>query len=64
MNEAPDFLSTARRLMTEAQTLGALFNADGSWTMKSGQPPLPATLVDRLRVHRGAVAALVAEDAR
>lgn len=61
MNEAPDFLSTAHRLVAEAQALGATFLADGSWQVADGQPPLPATLVDRLRVHRGAISALHAE---
>ena len=61
MNEAPDFLSTAHRLTAEAQLLGAIFHADGSWEMKDDLPPLPAPLVDRLRVHRGAIAALHAE---
>ncbi len=61
MNDAPDFLSTAHRLTAEAQQLGAVFHPDGSWSMKDEQAPLPATLVDRLRVHRGAIAALYAE---
>ncbi len=61
MNEAPDFLSTAHRLVAEAQALGAVFNPDGTWSMSGDQPPLPATLADRLRVHRGAIAALHAE---
>jgi hypothetical protein len=61
MNESPDFLSTAGRQMTEAQALGAIFQASGSWTMSAGRPPLPSALTDRLRVHRKAIAALVAE---
>jgi len=63
MNDSPDFLSTAGRQMAEAQLLGAVFQADGAWTMKPGQPPLPSALTDRLRVHRKAIAALVAEKA-
>lgn len=61
MNDAPDFLSSTRRLILEAQGLGATFLADGTWTMTEGHPPLPAPLSDRLRVHRTAVAALVEE---
>jgi hypothetical protein len=62
MNDAPDFLSAARRLVAEAQSLGAVFNPDGTWTVNAGQAPLPATLADRLRVHRRAIAALYAGD--
>jgi hypothetical protein len=61
MNDGTDFLSTARNLMTEAQSFGAEFHPDGTWTVTAGQAPLPATLSDRLRVHRGAIAALFAE---
>lgn len=60
MNDG-DFLSTARRLMVEAQSLGAVFRPDGTWTVSAGFAPLPAALSDRLRVHRGAIAALHAE---
>jgi hypothetical protein len=62
MDELPDFLTSARRLMAEAQSLGATFSSDGTWTMNDGRPPLPSALSDRLRVHRKAVAALQAED--
>lgn len=62
MNEAPDFLSSAQRLVTEAQTLGAVFGADGTWTMHVGKAPLPAALADRLRVHRRAVVMLLKAD--
>jgi hypothetical protein len=61
MNESPDFLSAAGRQMAEAQALGAIFQAGGSWTMSAGKPPLPSSLADRLRVHRNAIAALLAE---
>ena len=61
MNESPDFLSTAGRQMAEAQSLGAVFHSNGAWTMNPGRPPLPSALTDRLRVHRKAIAALVAE---
>ena len=64
MNDNPDFLSAAGRLMAEAQSLGAVFNPDGSWVMGAGQAPLPAALADRLRVHRRAIAMLVADGAR
>jgi hypothetical protein len=63
MNDAPDFLSAAHRLMDEAKSLGAVFHPDGTWTVEGGQAPLPATLADRLRVHRTAIAALLAEGA-
>jgi hypothetical protein len=61
MDENPDFLSAAGRQMLEAQALGAVFQAEGTWTMSVGRPPLPSALTDRLRVHRKAIAALVAE---
>ncbi|HXP96396.1 MAG TPA: hypothetical protein VN809_06765 [Telmatospirillum sp.] len=63
MNDAPDFLSAAHRLMDEAKSLGALFHPDGTWAIEGGRAPLPATLADRLRVHRTAIAALLAEGA-
>jgi len=61
MNENPDFLSAAGRQMAEAQALGAIFQVGGSWTMTEGRAPLPSALTDRLRVHRKAIAALLAE---
>jgi hypothetical protein len=61
INEGPDFLSAAGRQMAEAQLLGAVFDPGGTWTMSVGRAPLPSALTDRLRVHRKAVAALVAE---
>ena len=63
MEDGPDFLFTARRLVTEAQLLGAGFQPDGTWTMAATRPPLPTGLADRLRVHRAAVVMLLAEDA-
>ncbi|HIJ61938.1 MAG TPA: hypothetical protein HPQ04_04525 [Rhodospirillaceae bacterium] len=62
MNDAPDFLSAADRLVAEAQSLGAVFSHDGGWTMNDGKSPLPAALVDRLRVHRRAVAMIMKKD--
>lgn len=61
INEGPDFLSAAGRQMAEAQSLGAVFDPEGAWTMSMGRAPLPSALTDRLRVHRKAIAALVAE---
>jgi hypothetical protein len=61
MSDGPDFLSAASRLMAEAQSLGAVFRPDGTWTVDAGRAPLPAALSDKLRVHRGAIAALHAE---
>lgn len=61
MNDGSDFLSTAERLMAEAQLLGAVFQLDGSWAADNLQPPLPSALTDRLRVHRGAIAAVQRE---
>ena len=63
MDERHDFLSTAQLLVAEAKSLGAVFSADGTWEVTAGHPPLPVALVDRLRVHRRAIAALHAEDA-
>jgi hypothetical protein len=63
MNDSPDFLSTTQRRMAEAQSLGAVFHADGTWTMTAGRPPLPSALTDRLRVHRAAIVALLKEKA-
>ena len=64
MEDGPDFLFTARRLVTEAQLLGAMFSPDGSWTMDVARSPLPTGLADRLRVHRAATIMLLAEDAK
>ena len=61
MNEAPDFLSSAHRLVAEAQALGALFHTDGSWSMGTSLTALPSALADRLRVHRRAVVLLMAK---
>ena len=61
MDETPDFLSTAGRQMAEARALGAIFQEGGSWVMSAGRSPLPSALTDRLRVHRKAISALVAE---
>lgn len=58
MTEPPDFLSSAQHQVVAARLLGAVFNADGSWTMNAGQDPLPSAMTDRLRVHRRAIAAL------
>ena len=63
MNDAPDFLSAADRLVAEAQSLGAVFSLDGAWTMHDGKAPLPAALADRLRVHRRAIAMVMKQDA-
>lgn len=63
VNEAPDFLSAAGRQMAEAKLLGAVFDPNGTWTMSIGRAALPSALTDRLRVHRKAIAALVAEKA-
>jgi hypothetical protein len=60
-DNGPDFLSTADRLMAEGKLLGAIFRPDGSWTMDAGRAPLPVALTDRLRVHRAAIAAILAK---
>lgn len=49
--------------MKEALALGAAFQPDGSWVMNGDQAPLPAALADKLRVHRAAIVAILAEDA-
>ncbi|MDR3437933.1 hypothetical protein [Telmatospirillum sp.] len=63
MNDSPDFVSVAERLVEEAQSLGAIFLPDGTWTMAAGQAALPVALADRLRAHRAAIAALQAAGA-
>lgn len=63
VSDGPDFLSTALRLMKEALALGAAFQPDGSWVMNGDQAPLPAALADKLRVHRAAIVAILAEEA-
>jgi hypothetical protein len=59
MNDAPDFISSARHLLKDAETHGATFHPDGTWTMNAGRQPLPAGLADRLRVHRKAIVMVV-----
>ena len=57
----PDFLFTAHRRVKQAQLLGAAFHPDGTWTLEADRAPLPPGLADRLRVHRGAIIALIKE---
>ena len=61
MTAESDFVRAARRLVAEAEALGGVFRADGSWVMNDGRPPLPHSVADRLRTLRAAVRVVLGE---